>query len=148
VSPDGHWLAVSTADAFLLWTVADWRLAHQIPRAAVSGPVQAWSPDSQMLAVDDLDSTVRLLRAGTWEELGSLPGPKLIRQPCFSPDSTQLALPSEKSGVELWDLRQLRQRLAELGLDWNAPACVPPRQAQRPQPWKIRVDAGSSGYPN
>jgi WD40 repeat protein len=143
VSPDGHWLAVETAEAFRLWRVADWRLVHEIHRAAVSAPRQAWSPDGQMLLVHDRDSTVRLLRTGTWEELGSLPAPRLLHQPCFSPDGTRLALPGEKSGVDLWDLRRLRGSLAELGLDWNGPPYLPPHRTPRQQQWRIRVDPGS-----
>ena len=85
---------------------------------------------------------MRLLRAGTWEELASLPAPKLLRQPCFSPDGTQLALPGEKSGVELWDLRRLRQSLADLGVDWEGAPILPRPEVILQKPWEIRVDAG------
>ena len=102
-----------------------------------------WSPDGLILLVHDSESSVRLLETETWRELASLPAPRLLWEPRFSPDGTRLALPGEQSGVALWDLRRLRTHLAELGLDWNSPPYLPPRRAAPPRHWRIRVDTGS-----
>jgi hypothetical protein len=37
----------------------------------------------------------------------------------FSPDGATLAVMQRDSVVQLWDLRQLRQDLAALNLDWD-----------------------------
>jgi WD40 repeat protein len=142
VSPNGEWLAVATAEAFLVWRVADWQLVHRIPHEAASGPVQGWSPDGKWFLVHDLDSRVRILHSGSWEELGSLPSPKLLRQISFSRDGNLLALASEKSGVQLWDLPKVYRRLAELGLEWNEMKTMSPSPRQNQRRWNIRITTG------
>ncbi len=141
-SPNGEWLVVATAEAFLVWRVADWQLAHRIPHETASGPVQGWSPDGKLFLVHDLDSRVRILRSGTWEELGSLPSPKLLRQIAFSPDGNLLALASEKSGVQLWDLPQMHRRLTELGLEWNEMTTISAAPRPNQRRWNICINTG------
>ena len=45
----------------------------------------------------------------------------LVVNLCFSPDGTQLLLTYEGGVAELWDLRLIRERLAEMNLDWESP---------------------------
>ncbi|HEY5913098.1 MAG TPA: protein kinase [Verrucomicrobiae bacterium] len=142
VSPDGRWLSAGTPESFLIWRVADWRLVHQIRRTAVSVAAQAWSPDGEVFLAHDVDSTIRMFRSATWEELASLPAPEMLREICPSPDGTRLALAGEKSGIELWDLRRLRRRLGELGLDWTGPPILAAQEPPPPKRWNLQVDLG------
>ena len=43
----------------------------------------------------------------------------------FSPDGTYLAAGRDHI-IHLWDLRRIRDQLAGLGLDWDAPPYPPP----------------------
>ena len=45
--------------------------------------------------------------------------------PRFSPDGSWLAVPTGNHTTHLWDLRAIRRGLAELDLDWDAPAYGP-----------------------
>lgn len=118
LSPDGRWLVAGTAGRFIVWDTADGRSVHEHARRTVNHPVAAWSADGRLLLVHDTDGVVRLLAAGTWAEVAELPAPPLVRMPAFSPDGRWLAVPGEKSGVDLWNLAVLQAQLAELGLGW------------------------------
>jgi hypothetical protein len=85
---------------------------------------------------------VRLVDARTGGELATLPTPDLpaVDRLCFSPDGSLLACVVDTVGVQLWDLRGLRARLADLGLDWDLPAYPPARaHAARRQPIPVRI---------
>jgi WD40 repeat protein len=47
------------------------------------------------------------------------PEPEIISALAFSPDESLLAVATENHVVQLWNLKRLRERLAELGLDWE-----------------------------
>jgi hypothetical protein len=51
----------------------------------------------------------------------SMPTGRLMTHDSFSPNGTQLLMIYESGVAELWDLRLIRQDLAELGLDWEMP---------------------------
>jgi WD40 repeat protein len=115
LSPDGRWLVAGTVRRFIVWDTADGRAVHEHARRTVNLPAAAWSADGRRLLVHDADGAVRLLAAGTWEEVAELPAPPLVRIPAFSPEGRWLAVPGEKSGVDLWNLEALQAQLAELG---------------------------------
>lgn len=66
----------------------------------------------------------------------------------FVPDHGWLAIsgPSRIGSTVFWDLRKLREQLAQLGLDWEAPPFPPasPAQTQRPS---IEIDLGAPTEP-
>jgi serine/threonine protein kinase/WD40 repeat protein len=119
-SPDGLWLATNTSGAgFRLWEVGSWREQLRLPDAAF-----AFSPDKRLLAVGDILGVIRLLELPTGKEIARLTGPEAIwyRPACFTPDGTRLiAACSGAKALYVWDLRQLRAGLKELGLDWAWP---------------------------
>jgi WD40 repeat protein len=117
-------------------------LVHQINRHADDGPLIAWSPDGKLLLVHDARLQVRLLKAGTWEELASLPAPRLLRDLRFSANGALLALVGEKSGVSVWDLQRVRLALADLGLDWNAAPIPHPTAIFPAEPRRVLVNIG------
>ena len=58
---------------------------------------------------------------------------RLVGSPLsFSPDGTQFAtFDNQAKSVLNWDLRQVREELAAMRLDWDAPP-LPPRPANTP----------------
>jgi hypothetical protein len=40
----------------------------------------------------------------------------------------------------LWDLRVIRNQLAEINLDWHLPAYPPARAPEKPGPLRVQVD--------
>jgi hypothetical protein len=82
---------------------------------------------------------VRLVDSRTGQELATLPAADLpaVDRLCFSPDGGRLACIVDLVGVQLWDLRQIRAQLADMGLDWDLPA-YPPESAPSP-PIKVHV---------
>ncbi len=118
LSPDGRWLIAGDRLRLVIYDGETGRPVRELPRHSVNHPQAAWSPDGALLLVHENDGAVRLLAAGTWEEMAALPAPPLVRGPAFSPDGRWLAVPGEKTGVDLWNLAVLRKRLKALGLDW------------------------------
>jgi WD40 repeat protein len=121
-SPDGRWLVNGTENEYRFWEVGSWRPGLRILRTPPTGvgPL-AFSPDGKILAIVQPFCEVRLIETATGRELATLaaPAPRPIRWLCFRPDGEQLAVACEKGVVELWDLRRIRERLAEMGLDWD-----------------------------
>ncbi len=134
-SPDGEWLVTGTSAEYGFWEVGSWRKVHGHRRenAARSFGWIVFSPVSKMVAVLHSVSEVRLLHPATGRELARLPtsgGPF-----CFSPDGSQLVTAAGKDGAfQVWDLRLIRQRLAEMGLDWTDDNWTPSSLAPAPFP--------------
>jgi WD40 repeat protein len=104
--------------------------------------VVAFAPDSKLLAVGHTMSEVRLFRSDTFEEVATLtsPEPLLTLWFAFNPDSSRLAVAAGKT-IQLWDLRAVRERLRELGLDWDLPPY--PSPAKQPvTPLRIEIVNG------
>jgi hypothetical protein len=64
---------------------------------------------------------VRLIETAAGRELATLAAPEQypIRCLCFRPDVEQLAAATGSRVLQVWDLRRIRKRLAEMGLDWE-----------------------------
>jgi WD40 repeat protein len=139
-SPDSRWLATG-GDACRVWETGTWRLERTLPSPPGLGGVMhaAFAPDGLVLAVAYDGRVVRLVDTRSWEELATLPAPDLpaVDRVRFSPDGGRLACVVDVVGVQLWDLRRIRARLAEVGLDWDLPA-YPPEPAPAP-PLKAQV---------
>jgi WD40 repeat protein len=121
-SPDGRWLVNGTKDEYSFWEVGSWRHGLRIPRIpqAFPGPL-AFTSDGKILATAHSLREVRLIETATGRELATLaaPEPYPIGWLCFRPDGEQLAVACSNGVLQLWDLRRIRGRLAELGLDWE-----------------------------
>jgi eukaryotic-like serine/threonine-protein kinase len=121
-SPDGRWLVNGTKDEYRFWEVGSWRPGLRIPRTpqTVPGPL-AFTTDGKILAIAHSLREVRLLETATGRELATLiaPEPLGIRGLCFRPDGEQLAVVCANRALQLWDLRRIRERLAEMELNWE-----------------------------
>jgi WD40 repeat protein len=124
-SPDGELLAIGSGEDYRIYRSGSWRFIHSIPQQSaskdLSGPL-AFSPDGGMLATTtDDDRTVRLVDPTNAVVLATLRARKggTIETMGFSPDGRWLCILRSNWLVEFWDIRQLRKRLADVGLDWS-----------------------------
>jgi hypothetical protein len=104
----------------------------------------AFSPDGQVLAVEGGTGEIRLVAPATGREYVQLDAPlqTRFRAIAFTQDGSQLiALGLESQALHVWDLRLIRQGLAELGLDWDQPPYPPPQRKER-TPLRVEVDLG------
>jgi WD40 repeat protein len=134
-SPDGKWLTTTNGREGRLWKVGTWEEGLRVEE-----PHFAFSPDGRLLAVAG-DGPIRLLDSTTGREYVRLEAPETTRflPQCFTPDGSQLiALGYESQALHVWDLRLIRRQLAELGLDWDAPA-YPPEAPPPAEPLRVEV---------
>ena len=140
-SPDGKWL-MTTAPPCRLWEAGTWREPRRL-----DGSGLCFSPDSRLVVAQDARRALLLLEIETGRTLARLRSPDLcaVKWATFSPDGSRLVVTTDDGpAVHVWDLRAIRRRLVELGLDWDAPAysdddpCSP---AAPPLPL-LRVDYG------
>jgi WD40 repeat protein len=121
-SRDGQRLITGSAYEYRSWDTQSWQCAFVAPRSAmVYNPCIAFAPDGHVMAVTDSAFTVRLLETATGRELATfgMPEPQFISCLAFSPDGNQLAVGGQTPAIYLWDLRLIRQQLAQMNLDWD-----------------------------
>jgi hypothetical protein len=141
-SPDGRWLVEGSGTEYRAVETSTWQVAWVIPRENGGGlpGVMAFSRDG-LLAVAHSPMLVKLYRAGTTEEVATLPAPDphLLAGLCFSPDGGWLVASTEGNRLFAWDLRALRAGLARCSLDWDLPPLPP---ADRTPPVQLEVEPG------
>jgi len=142
-SPDGRWLSTNL-DGGRLVAVADWE-----PGPRVGGP-GTFAPDGKLMAVGTTTAAIRLVDPATGRELAVLDDPNqhTSYSPVFTPDGTKLIAVSPGHGIHVWNLRLIRQQLAAMGLDWDAPPYPPADPASKAvAPLKVEVRLGDPGMP-
>ncbi|MGO9113046.1 MAG: WD40 repeat domain-containing serine/threonine protein kinase [Thermoguttaceae bacterium] len=127
-SPRGRWLAtVSGMDGECrLWRTGSWEAGPRFPNVIDV----AFSPDERILALGGKAGQIQLCETESGREIGILPATAGARVSprCFSSDGTRLYAKLEwDTRVHVWDLRQIRDGLQELGLDQGWPE-FPARQ--------------------
>jgi WD40 repeat protein/tetratricopeptide (TPR) repeat protein len=129
-SPDGRWLISCTHPdgahgAYHFWRVGTWELGQQIDheRLGTATRPPAFTADGRLLALGIAPDQALLADSATGRELARLttlqpvtPAPLV-----FSPDGTKLVARTNHKTALVWDLRRIRDQLAPMGLDWDAP---------------------------
>jgi WD40 repeat protein len=125
-SPDDRWLLTATLAEYRYWETGSWKPGVRLKRSPSNAAWGcAFSPDGAVVALGMTEHAIHLFAAGTERELAALPAGHLVVNICFSPDGTQLLLTYEAGVAELWDLRLIREELAELSLDWDSSSFAP-----------------------
>lgn len=121
ISSDGQWL-VTNGGRTQLWRIGDW----DHPRTLSDYGTQiCFARDSTMLALTDDLSRVRLVEPESGRDIAVLTVPQLTRliPLFFTPDNGRLVtLGGETGALHIFDLREIREQLSSMGLDWDAPA--------------------------
>jgi hypothetical protein len=146
-SPDGRWLVTGTPGAFCVWRVEDWERVRVIPRQeALYNAGMAFSPDGRILAMSLSQSAIDLFDMESGEVFAKLSAAELspIWWVFFSPDGTRLGVSTMSGDVRLWDLRAIRAKLRDVGLDWDLP---PYRAATSPAPGDVKPLAVEVRFP-
>src|SRR5262249_25865626 len=122
------------------WRLPDWA-------EGPSGPAGHWgvaiAPDGRGAAWGGGKGDVVLVDPGTGRELARLEDPDQDSPAglLFSPDGTLLiGLSNDSFCVRVYDLRRIRQGLADLGLDWEAPRYRPTPTADTARPVPLQVE--------
>jgi len=128
-SPDGRHLVAATVDEYCFWEVVSWSRARHIPQQPGNDfPAKmAFSRDGKIFAGTHSRNVVRLHDAATGQVLADLEAPnsKFVSSLAFNADGTQLAACESRDALRIWDLRQIREQLADMGLDWDLPPYPP-----------------------
>jgi len=123
-SPDGKWLSVGGKQGRLI-QVETWQDGINL------GNTGRFAPDGKMLAIWTDTAALRLVDTATGRELARLEDPdfEIAHEILFTLDGSRLITLHHSKGMHLWDLRLLREELAQRGLDWDAapPAPAPTR---------------------
>ena len=125
-SPDGKWIAVTSGslpEMVRLWRVGSWQ------PAPLPGPVEfpfngqvAFDAHSRLMALQGHEIRLWVPETGREVAMLSVPEETSLAPQFFTPDGTRLIAFGVHNGqLYVWDLQAIREQLAELGLDWNAP---------------------------
>ncbi|MFO0949706.1 MAG: protein kinase [Isosphaeraceae bacterium] len=143
-SPDGRWFATGTREhgEQSLREVDSWREVWRFVRTDRSVPSLAFSADAGTFAIKGPPEEVQLLDPATGQSLASLRAPYGDQWSwlALSHDGSRLAAGIlGQRGIGIWDLRRVRRRLAEMGLDWGSPPdpANPPPDADESIPVQV-----------
>ncbi len=128
-SPDGGWLSACIASNlshdYYFWRTATWDREHRIKQERHAGgffpPV--YTIDGRLMAVGIAPDQVLLADPTTGREVARLTTSKPVHPTplAFSPDGTKLVAATDQKSCLIWNLRRMRDQLAPIALDWDAP---------------------------
>ena len=137
-SPDGRWLVARGGRTAKILSVGTWeeRPLLDFQNDAV------FSADSSLLALEPVHGVISLLDPVSGQEKARLEDPNQSGAAyVFTPDGTRLvAISNDTHAIHVWDLRLIRQHLAELGLDWDQPPYPAPEHPAT-APIRVKVDS-------
>jgi WD40 repeat protein len=122
-SADGRHLVISTHTEYCFWEIGSWSQSRRIPQEPGSDMVASmtFSRDGRLFAGTHHRNVVRLYDAVNGQPLADLEAPnsKFVSSVAFNPDGTQLMACESSDALRVWDLRMIREKLADMGLDWQ-----------------------------
>ncbi|MBL9167623.1 MAG: protein kinase [Verrucomicrobiales bacterium] len=120
LSPDGRWLLARhhNSDGWTVYNTRTGNIHTELASPLKREFTAEFSHDGHMVALSCRDKHIRLVATDSWEELAILPHQALPRNLMFSRDDAQLLFSGETGGVEIWDLRRIREQLRSMNLDF------------------------------
>jgi WD40 repeat protein len=151
-SPDGRWLVVSTNGSLVIYEVGTWQQLRKVSFDVPGFTQVTFSSDMRLMAVTSLHQ-VTLYDPATFDVLAVLSPPRESQLSasypegasglCFSPDGSRLAVGSVDGTIYVWDLGRIRTQLAQMGLDWAAPAYPTPAAESTTRPLALEIMTGA-----
>jgi serine/threonine protein kinase/WD40 repeat protein len=133
-SPEGRWGISASGQEYRFWEAGTWRPGLAITRENAFGmPGKVvFSPNGRLAALTRTRDLVELVDpvSGLRVARLELPDSRGVTSLGFSPDGDLLAMAYNTASIRIWNLKDLRQRLAALELDWDEPPS-PPTHEQR-----------------
>jgi hypothetical protein len=116
-SPDGRLLFIGHGNSYAVAKGTWEKVADLGP-----GSVNDCPPDGEYAVLGLPAGIYRLVRVAGGRELAWLEDTEAATEHVqFTPDGTKV-IARAGNGMRVWDLRRIRAELANLGLDWDAPA--------------------------
>jgi tetratricopeptide (TPR) repeat protein len=155
-SPDGKWLVTAPGQKpeYVFWLVGSWTPGFKLPHETGYAPL-ALSPDASLVAFTfNWWEGVRLVDYASGRPLATLttPYPVCVVSLAISRDGRHLAVGTAHAMIQLWDLRAIRRKLSEIGLDWDlSPYPASPLSQEEDdgahlKPLRVEVDMGELAY--
>ena len=137
----GQWLVLHGGTGWRVVRIGTW---DQILEGRDWNTKLSFTPDGSILAAGSTNGDTRLIEMASGKELAKLEDPnQSFGDSTFTPDGARLVVSSDNDkAIYVWDLRLIRAGLAELGLDWDAPAFLDAKRVS-PSPLTVKVDRGS-----
>ena len=136
-SPDGRFVLLWDAEHQAIWDCATWQQVRRFDWGAGAADAPA-PPDWRYV----YPNATRMSDPESLEPVCDLPTFSQLHA-CFLPSNPWLALGHGGNAiVSVWDLYTVRARLAEIGLDWDAPQYPTPIDSDTAPPMEVRVDLG------
>jgi WD40 repeat protein len=124
-SPDSRELVVARGSEFHFLSIDTLATSRRLKREIGLYPGNvAFSPDGKLMAMEMAPAVIHLKEASTGRTVAQLEDPFGDRSSMlsFSHEGTRLiVLSSYASAIHVWNLRGIRSRLKEIGLDWDWP---------------------------
>lgn len=128
-SPDSRTLYANSKAALRALTAGTWKTKWEQPHYGVDEVIHLMtiSGDGRLIATAEPPAGIGLYDAETGHQHAVVhhPDARFTGWIALDHAATRMAVTTLPDSVLIWDLRELRRELAELGLDWNAPACPP-----------------------
>jgi WD40 repeat protein len=141
-SPDGKLLVTSTGADCCLWDRETWQLRHRIrrDRAGDVPACLAFTRQGELLALTISPQVIQLIDPATSRQVATFEAPHLrnIDWLGFDPEGGRLVAVTNEV-VQLWDLRLVREKLAEMRLDWGLPRALPAREPDSGESVEVKV---------
>jgi WD40 repeat protein len=120
---DGRWLVTGNNGDYRFWQVGSWRPDRVIAMERAGFAAMAFSRDGRIMAIIKSPRHVQLCDVATGSELATFEAadPQHIYHLSFSADGSKLAVSCNHQVIQVWDLRAIRRKLAEINLDWDLP---------------------------
>jgi tetratricopeptide (TPR) repeat protein len=139
-SPDGKWLAAGRRPS-RIWRVEGWQPGPELEGNSAS----TFTPDGALVEFG-YEQFVRFRDPETGRALATFEDPDQDRTGsiAFTPDGSRMICIAPETGrLHVWDLRSIREQLAQLGLDWERPKEPPStRSTDTPAtPLRVRIDS-------